>query len=195
MVLEGTPDFPAAPRQLPQWCDISAGPLENPMIQCLLPPHLTAEDVPLGTGVEGQQLNGWLPLLWSQWKGKGLPNWKEGKMPQLSSLPHNSHCQSQWVAGTALAGRTPGFQGSWHTRSVRAGCSQVLAHLHPAPHHSALIKVIFAPLFDLQVFKVQHLIKSLCLAKQDLWTMWRVCFHLCCLRNLISFWFTRNICS
>lgn len=89
MTSAGTPGFPAAPRELSQWCDISAGLLDNPMIQCLPPPHPTAKDRPLGTGVEGQWLDWWLPIFSSRWAGEDLPDrsLRKGKWPPGKSLP------------------------------------------------------------------------------------------------------------
>lgn len=86
-------------------------------------------------------------------------------MAQFSQPLHQSYAiPNEWMVWPWLAGQQ-GFSGSWHTRNGRAGCSQVLAHLHPAPHHSVLIKVSFALLLALQVLKVQHLVRTLDLAK------------------------------
>lgn len=60
-------------------------------------------------------------------------------------------------------------------------------HSHPAPHCSAPIKVGFAPLFALQAFKAQHLVKSPQPAKQDICTTCRACLNLCCLKGLVFF--------
>lgn len=53
----GPTGFPGDPREQPQWGNTSAGPLENPTIQCVPPPYPTAEDVPLGTW---QKNSGWM---------------------------------------------------------------------------------------------------------------------------------------
>lgn len=133
----GPTGFPADPREQPHWCNTSAGPLENPMIQCLPPPYPAAEDMSIGTWQNSAWMDGWMvPTLcsWKQERTFLTSHWGKENGPIFPPV----------VAGMALDVRTPVFQVSWRPR--RAVCFQVFAHSHPAPPCSALIKVTVGPL-------------------------------------------------
>lgn len=122
-MLAGPTGFSADPREQPQWCNTSAGPLENPMTQCLPPPYPAAEDMQQNSAgdwnrdmAEEQWLDGWLPTHCSWWAGEDLSDKslrEEGKWPHFPRHPRKvAASPSGWLVWPLMAGhqcfRSPG---------------------------------------------------------------------------------------
>lgn len=169
--------FPADPREQPQWCNTSAGPLENPMIQCLPPPY---PGHPAGGHVNRdmaeQCLDGWMvPTLFSWWAGEDLSEkpLREGKWPHFPTTGNGPWCQDTSVSGLPMPQESCMFPGVCSLTPSSSLLSSNKIHCWSSAHF---------------VFKTQHLVKS-CTQLSRTFEPWPMF-----LKHLISFWFTSNVC-